>query len=252
MTSRRVFWCPGPLSVFVSGSREDLARRGHRLRKTGLVAEAHPRTDAPRRAQTFGAGARTVAQAGGSTNVRRPRPCYASSGQSAASSGSTSTASVSPPGLGRRGSRTPAPPLPSPPPRRPRRRPWPRRPLRLRLPPREVPPGPASSGAPSSVTAADATTVGAPRRATDPPSVRAATGVPGSGVAAGKASRGAIDQPTLRSADSGAWRRRSDPSQKPNGKRTPAPVDWRRCKRGIVPTARPRLCRRDGPEISGL
>jgi hypothetical protein len=39
-----------------------------------------------------------------------------------------------------------------------------------------------SSGASSSVTVADATTVGAPRRAMDPRPVRAATGMPGSGV----------------------------------------------------------------------
>lgn len=41
------------------------------------------------------------------------------------SSGSTSAPSASPPGIGRRGSRTPSPPPPSSPPRRPRRRPRP-------------------------------------------------------------------------------------------------------------------------------
>jgi hypothetical protein len=51
-------------------------------------------------------------------------PCARPAGRYALpSSGSSSTASDSPPGVGRRGSQTPTPPLPSPPPPRPRPRP---------------------------------------------------------------------------------------------------------------------------------
>jgi hypothetical protein len=71
------------------------------------------------------------------------------------SSGSTSAPSASPPGIGRRGSRTPGPPLPSSPPRRPRRRPRLNARSNRR---RRRSSGSNSSGTSSSATPADATT----------------------------------------------------------------------------------------------
>ena len=71
------------------------------------------------------------------------------------SSGSTSAPSASPPGIGRRGSRTPSPPLPSSPPRRPRRRPRLNARSNRR---RRRSSGSNSSGTSSSATPADATT----------------------------------------------------------------------------------------------